>query len=146
MESINSNYQGYSNPPAAPVIVLLTCKGVIAIPVQQIIRIQSISNYSKLFFINNKTLVVAKVLRFFEEHPQLSSFVRIHRTHLVNINLIKSYSGSKSGLLYLHHGEMFVVAKRKKAILAGRLNNLNHFFSDTLADISLFSTNKILVS
>jgi len=93
METLNINYPNCTKATAEPVIVLPTCKGIMIIPVQQIIRIQSISNYSKLFFRNaspatggGKTLVVAKVLHWFEELPQLSSFVRIHRTHLVNIN------------------------------------------------------------
>ena len=153
MQILKNNNNLYTGETKSPVIVLPTCKGIMVIPVQQIIRIQSISNYSKLFFRDacpacggGKTLVVAKVLRFFEEHPQLSSFIRIHRTHLVNTNHIKSYSGSKSGLLYLHNGEILAVAKRKKAGLAGRLNSLNCFFADEPAFNSSFYIKKILAA
>lgn len=153
MESMNINYRGYSTAAAAPVIVLSTCKGIIVIPVQQIIRIQSISNYSKLFFNDacpatdgGKTLVVAKVLRFFEEHPQLSSFVRIHRTHLVNINYINTYSGTKSSGLLLLNGEIFSVAKRRKAGLAERLISLNNFYANESACTSPFNSKKILAA
>ncbi len=147
MDSVKINYRGYGTAVVAPVIVLPTCKGTIVIPVQQIIRIQSISNYSKLFFNpatgGGKTLVVAKVLHWFEEHPQLSSFVRIHRTHLVNINYINTYNGTKRGMLLLLNGEIFSVAKRRKAGLAERLISLNNSFADESAYTSILSTKKI---
>lgn len=160
MEIQNMNYtaclpdrKGYTDEAKAPVIVLPTCKGIMIIPVRQIIRIQSISNYSKLFFENacpatggGKTLVVAKVLRWFEELPQLSSFVRIHRTHLVNINYINVYTGKRSGELLLDNGEIFSVAKRKKAGLAGRLNNLNHSFIPSSSYTSPFNIKKTLAA
>lgn len=157
METMNINYTacpalcgGYAIAGKAPIIVLSTCKGIIVIPVQQIIRIQSISNYSKLFFNpaigGRKTLVVAKVLHWFQEQTCLFSFVRIHRTHFVNIHYIKSYSGSKSGLLLLHNGEMFSVARRKKASLTERLNKLNNFFADEPAYTSSFNTKKIFAA
>ncbi len=137
MKTLNVKYpaclpagQVYTDQVKPHIIVLPTCKGIMVIPVQQIIRIQSISNYSKLFFTDGKTLVVAKVLHWFQEQAGLFSFVRIHRTHFVNIHYIKSYSGSKIGLLFLHNGEKFLVARRKKASLSQRLNKLNNFFAD----------------
>ena len=127
------------------IIVLPTCKGIMFIPVQQIIRIQSVSNYSKLFFKDacpgaggGKTLVVAKVLHWFEKQTALFSFLRVHRTHFININCIKSYSGGKSGLLCLHNGEIFPVARRKKASITERLNNLNSTIANKSAGASSF--------
>jgi two-component system LytT family response regulator len=137
METVNVNYPGYAACAKTPVIILPTCKGTMAIPVQQIIRIQSISNYSKLFLNNGRTLVVAKVLHFFEEHPLLYSFVRIHRTHLVNLNFIKTYHSAKTGVLLLHNGETVTVAKRKKAVLAERLHSVNNCLSAQQPYISL---------
>ncbi len=153
METIHVNYAGYADEAKAPVIVLTTCTGIIVIPVQQIIRIQSISNYSKLFFKDGcpatgggKTLVVAKVLRWFHEQEVLSSFIRIHRTHFVNINYIESYSGGKIGLLLLHNGEMFSVSRRKKCSLAKRLNDLNSCFRNGAMFTSQHHTKKILAA
>jgi two-component system, LytTR family, response regulator len=142
METMNINYPVYIKPATEPVIVLPTCKGTIVIPVQHIIRIQSISNYSKLFFSNGKTLVVAKVLRWFQEQSVLCSFVRVHRTHFINTSYIKSYSGNKTGLLFLCNGEVISVAKRKKAGLAERLHNLNNSFAGEPAYASIFNTKK----
>jgi two-component system, LytTR family, response regulator len=146
METMNVNYPGYTDGAKGPLIVLPTSKGIILIPVQEIIRIQSISNYSKLFFSNGKSLVVAKVLRWFEEQTGLFSFIRIHRTHFVNIKYIKNYSGGKSGLLFLRNGEIFSVARRKKADLSKRLNSLTNSFADESACTSQLNTKKILAA
>jgi len=98
-------------------IYLPTNRGVEIIMLKDIVRIQSISNYSKLYFNNGKTLVVAKVLRWFEEQLHSYQFVRIHRTHLINMNYMQSYNNNDGGQLLLHNGESIKVAKRKKAAL-----------------------------
>ncbi|MEO6252538.1 MAG: hypothetical protein ABIO79_04500, partial [Ferruginibacter sp.] len=58
------------------------------------------------------------------------------------MHYIKSYSGSKIGLLLLHNGEMFSVARRKKGALSKRLNKLNNFFADEPVCTSSFNTEK----
>ncbi len=136
MEAMHVNYTGYAGEAMTPLVVLPTCKGIMVIPVQQIIRIQSISNYSKLFFIDGRTLVVAKVLRWFHKQEALSSFIRIHRTHFVNSSYIKNYSGAKTGLLLLHNGEIFSVSRRKKNDLSKRLHDLNNCFANGLMSIT----------
>jgi two-component system, LytTR family, response regulator len=143
---MNINYPGYTDGANAPLIVLPTSEGIIVIPAHQIIRIQAISNYSKLYFSNGKSLVVAKVLRWFEEQTGLFSFIRIHRSHLLNIHYIKSYSSGKISLLCLQNGEIFPVAKRKKAGLAKRLNRLNNSFEDESAGTTQFNIKKILAA
>ncbi len=102
-----------------------TCNGTVLINMDDIIRVQAISNYSKLFFASangkgaRKTLVVAKVLRWFEENLEAESFVRVHRTHLVNKKFISNYVNSsvhpaQGGKLCLSNGELIEVSKRKK--------------------------------
>lgn len=106
------------------ILLLPTCKGIEAININEIVRIEALSNYSKLFFANNKTLVVAKVLRWFEErlampsHPAVlpaDTFLRIHRKHLVNTTFIRQYLSGKGGKIELSSGERFDVSKRKKS-------------------------------
>ena len=101
------------------ILLLSTCKGIEVIDISTIVRVEAISNYSKLFFSNGKSLVVAKVLHWFEASFARDSvvegvevFLRIHRTHLVNRKFIQCYH---SGKVKLHNGELIDVAKRKKS-------------------------------
>ncbi len=145
MKILNMNYISYTDEAKAPVIVLPTCKGIMVIPVRQIIRIQSISNYSKLFFCDGKTLVVAKVLHWFQEQAGFSSFVRIHRSHFINTYYIKSYS-SKPGVVLLHNNETIFVSRRKKAAFIKRIHILNSPFEETLPRNPVLNTKKIIAA
>jgi two-component system, LytTR family, response regulator len=98
--------------------LLPTNKGAELIEANSIIRIEAISNYSKLYFSNGKTLVVAKVLRWFEETLGGTGpshlFLRVHRTHLVNKKYISAYVNGKAARIRLQNGELIDIAKRKK--------------------------------
>ena len=98
----------------ADCILVPTDKGLQVISVQSIIRVQSISNYSKLFFKNGKTLVVAKVLRWFEERLLMYNFLRIHRAHLVNSDCLRGFNNTHTIEVELTNGERLTVARRKK--------------------------------
>lgn len=83
-----------------------------------IIRIEASSNYCKLYFDcsfeGRKTLVVAKVLSWFEERLPTEQFIRIHRTHFVNKDFISCYINGTSSKVQLFNGEQIDIARRKK--------------------------------
>jgi two-component system, LytTR family, response regulator len=95
-------------------LLLSTCRGIEVINVSDIVRIEAISNYSKLYFTNGKTLVVAKGLRWFEQQLPGDQFIRIHRKHIVNKNFIQQYINGKCAAIKMYSGEQIVVAKRKR--------------------------------
>jgi two-component system, LytTR family, response regulator len=103
-----------TNKVEPSILMLPTCKGIEIINSNSIVRIEASSNYSKLFFTNGKTLVVAKVLHWFEKQAGMGMFLRTHRTHLVNRAYISSYINGIGGQICLHNGELIDVSKRKK--------------------------------
>jgi two-component system, LytTR family, response regulator len=103
-------------------LLLPTFNSVEAIDINTIIRIQACSNYSKLFFTTGKTLVVAKVLQWFDLYfsslpgeDRNGPFLRIHRAHLINSTFIRQYIRGEGGKIVLVNGEMVDVSKRKKS-------------------------------
>ncbi|MBC7936514.1 MAG: response regulator transcription factor [Rhizobacter sp.] len=79
----------------------------------EIIRLQADRNYTKLFFTNGKHFLAAKTLKEYEEIlGSSSSFIRVHRMHLVNHNFIKSYE--REGTLLLKDGSALEVSRRRK--------------------------------
>jgi two-component system, LytTR family, response regulator len=87
-------------------------------PVNDIIRIQSFSNYSKIFFKKDKPMLVAKVLRKFEEQLIHADFIRIHRSHLINKQYLHSYVPIGTGVkVFLLNGDQIPLARRRKTIL-----------------------------
>jgi two-component system, LytTR family, response regulator len=98
----------------SPGISVSTCKGSVTIPLHNIIRIESSSNYSRIHFADKSyPLTVAKILQWFEETLPGDLFLRTHRTHLVNRQHIMSVTLS-SKLLHLSNGETISISKRRK--------------------------------
>jgi two-component system, LytTR family, response regulator len=95
-------------------ISIPTNKGISLLCLQNIVRIQSISNYSKIYFADNShPLTVAKVLHWFEDKLPSEMFLRTHRTHLVNKQHIMQVVFS-SKLMQLSNGDQIGFSKRRK--------------------------------
>jgi two-component system LytT family response regulator len=107
-------------------LLLSTSAGIEMIQMDTIVRIEAISNYSKLFFANGKTLVVAKVLRWFEERLPGMQFIRVHRTHIINRKYLLAYHYERNGYMQLANGESIEVARRKKIYVRGWLYAYAH--------------------
>jgi len=101
-------------PATAPQLLLQTSTGAELINYSQLVRVEAISNYSKLYFSNGKTLVVAKVLAWFEARLAEQGFLRLHRSHLVNRAFIVRFVQQRQQVAILYNQEMVAVAKRKK--------------------------------
>jgi two-component system, LytTR family, response regulator len=94
---------------------LPTDMGTRVIDIDTIVRIQSCSNYSKLFFNNGKTLVVAKILGWFDGQLPDSLFVRVHRSHLIGVRYVQEYDNRMTNRITLHDNTAINVSRRKKA-------------------------------
>ena len=92
-------------------------RGLKVVMPEQIIRVEGISNYSKIFFTNMPPLVVAKVLHWFQDGLPAQMFTRVHRSHLVNRMYVKEMNGSKNKFLLLRNGETVAVSRRKQRCL-----------------------------
>jgi two-component system LytT family response regulator len=103
------------------VLLLHTCKGVELVQISNIVRIEAISNYSKLFFAGGKTLVVAKVLKWFDKILTEKNFVRIHRSHLINLSCISSYNNINRQKIILYNEEQINISRRKRSSIIKRL-------------------------
>ena len=95
-------------------ITISTIDGVEFYEIKSIIRIESSSNYSKVFFIDGKNILVTKLLKEFEEILSSYRFFRMHNSHLVNLNYIKKYIRGDGGQVILENDEVIDVSRRKK--------------------------------
>lgn len=100
---------------------IATAGNIYYIDVKDIVRIQSISNYSKLFFINGQSLIVSKVLAYFEALLSGSHFSRVHRTHLVNLNYLERYVHGTVPKINMITNEMLPVSRRKKKMIQQKM-------------------------
>ena len=95
-------------------IAISTSEGIDFIPIKNIIHIESKSNYSKIFLIDNKSIMVTKILKDFEEMLLPYNFYRVHNSHLINLNYIQKYIRSQGGHVQLQDGTLIDISRRKK--------------------------------
>lgn len=80
-----------------------------------IVAIEGDGNYCNISTINNERFVTAKYLKEFEDYfGERSTFVRIHRSCLINVAQIKGYNIGEPCIIEMNNGQTFEVARRKK--------------------------------
>ncbi len=92
--------------------------------IQDIVRCESSGNYTTFFFTDNSQLLVTKTLKEFEKLLDAQGFVRVHQSHLVNINQIKEYVKTEGGYLVMKDGAHVSVSVRKKPTVIKLLDQL----------------------
>lgn len=95
-------------------IAVPTGEGLEFVPMSHITRIESVSNYSRVYLVDGKTMVVTRLLKDFESMLVPYDFYRIHHSHLVNLKQIRKYLRGDGGQVVLQNGDMIDVARRKK--------------------------------
>jgi two-component system, LytTR family, response regulator len=95
-------------------IAIPTNEGLEFIPIKDILHIESSSNYSKLFLLDGKSILVTKLLKEFEDLLLPYHFFRVHNSHLINLKYIKKYIRGEGGQVVMQNGDVIDVARRKK--------------------------------
>ncbi len=95
-------------------IAVPTWEGLEFILIRNVVRIESSSNYSRIFFVNGESLLVTKQLKDFEEMLTQYRFCRVHNVHLINLNYVKKYIRGEGGSVVMENGDEIDVSRRKK--------------------------------
>ncbi|MBK7010765.1 MAG: LytTR family transcriptional regulator [Saprospiraceae bacterium] len=82
------------------------------VPIEEIIRLEADGNYTYIYKTGPKSYYSAKTLKEYDELLLGSRFLRVHRSHLINIDHIISYD--KQGLISMTDGSVVEVSRRKR--------------------------------
>src|SRR6185369_14859315 len=102
-------------------IALPTMEGLQMIPIDSIVSCESDDNYTHFKLKNGKKLMVTRSLKEIEESLEQYSFIRVHRSYLVNLNEIEKYIKGEGGYLVMSDGATIDVARNKKESLLRKL-------------------------
>lgn len=103
-----------------------TVNGKITIPQQSgfevintsdILYCKADDNYTEIYLNTNKKKLVSKTLKYFEDILKDSSFARVHKSYLVNVNEVVKYMKGKGGSVVLSNGKEIMVSASKKSNL-----------------------------
>lgn len=105
-------------------IAIPTLTGFTLVRVHEIVRCRSDVNYTTLYMVDKSSLMVARTLKEFEEILEPYGFVRLHNSHLVNLQYIRQYHKGKGGFVILEDNTEIEVSVRRKDTLIKRLESL----------------------
>ncbi|HEV7779973.1 MAG TPA: LytTR family DNA-binding domain-containing protein [Chitinophagaceae bacterium] len=98
-------------------LAIATANGFVFVDIQDIVRLESHSNYTHFYFAQGTKTVSSHTLGYYEELLPVERFCRIHNSHLVNIDFIERYTrAGVGGTVLLKDGTELTVSQRKKEI------------------------------
>lgn len=95
-------------------LVLKTSESIYVVDIQDIIRCESDSSYTSFFLLDKRKIMVSKVLKEYDELLQGSGFIRVHKSHLVNLNYIDRFNKAEGGYIVMKDGSDVPVSQRKR--------------------------------
>jgi two-component system LytT family response regulator len=95
-------------------IFISTLDGLICIKIEDIVNIEADSNYSVFYMANGIKYISSKRLAIYEEMLNSQSFVRVHKSSIVNLNHVTKYQRGRSGNLFMSNGTIIKVSENKK--------------------------------
>lgn len=90
--------------------------------IPDILRIEADNSYSTISLRDGLSLVVSKGIRDFDSLLPGDAFVRVHRSHIINLRFVFAYSVTDGGQVTLSNGELVPVSRRRLKILKDKLD------------------------
>ena len=105
----------WSHTNTARKLTLQNSDKIQVVTVDDIVRCESENNYTTFIFTDGSSFLVSQTMKTFEKILEPLGFFRTHQSHLVNLELIKSYVKTEGGYLVMTNGNRVPVSIRKKA-------------------------------
>jgi two-component system LytT family response regulator len=109
----NADRQTQTIAPAKDKIMLTHTNGFVLADLKDIVRMEADNNYTKVYFADKPALLVSKTLKDFETRLSNTSFVRIHKSDIVNILYVKQYSVEGGGMVIMADGSRLYISRTR---------------------------------
>jgi two-component system LytT family response regulator len=105
-------------------IVLKTTEQIFVVSIKDIVHLESDKNYTFFYLADGKKMLVSKTLKEYEELLGEYGFIRVHQSHLINLDYIDRYEKRDGGYVVMKDRTSIPVSTRKKEELIGLLEQL----------------------
>src|SRR5574337_674482 len=96
-------------------IVVSDSKKIHAIPIIDILRLESQGGYTIIHSKNKVQFVSSSHLKEVSRELDPKVFMRVHKSHIVNLGEVKTYEKGKGGIIVMSDGSFVTVSRRNKA-------------------------------
>lgn len=101
-----------------------TVEGVKFILIENIIYFEADGSYCTLNFKDSRPMIISKPLRYFEDKLENEkSFIRPHKSFLINLKYVEEYQKSDGGFLKLNSGIVVPISRNKKEEILQKLDD-----------------------
>ena len=95
-------------------IVLPLQDGFEVVKVKDIVHCKANDNFTDFHFVSKSKMMICRTLKFYEELLGDSGFMRVHKSHLVNLDHVVKYTRGKGGQLTMADGSTVDVSTNRK--------------------------------
>lgn len=100
-------------------LVLPVLDGFEVVQVKDIIRCQANDNFTDFYFAGGKRMLICRTLKFYEQVLEEFGFMRVHKSHLINLQFVKKYRKGKTGqIIMADDSELELSVNKKDEFLA----------------------------
>lgn len=99
-------------------VVLPMMEGFEVVILKDIVRCEANDNLTDLYLSDGTKRTVCRTLKFYENVLRDYDFIRVHKSHIINVNFVKQYKKGKGGEVVLTDGsEVRISPTRKQEFL-----------------------------
>lgn len=95
-------------------LVLPVLDGFEVVQIKDIVRCEANDNFTHFYFTSGKHLLICRTLKFYEQTLEDFGFLRIHKSHLINLQYVKKYKKGKGGQAIMSDDSEIEVSPTKK--------------------------------
>jgi len=110
--------------PAEMRLCLPTMRGFIVLKLDEIIYCEAERSYTVFHLEGKKTVTVSKPLFDYDNLLKDTSFLRIHKSFLINLNHVKEYQRGEGGIVIMTDDAEIEVSRRKKDVFLEKIKEV----------------------
>jgi two-component system, LytTR family, response regulator len=110
----SSSHTNAKDTTAMQTLRIPSTNGLAFVYINNIIRLEADGHYTNIYMDSGKHYISSYHLKQFEEHLDSKIFLRLHRSHLINQNQIKSIAQKEGLVIEMKDGARIEVPRRHK--------------------------------
>lgn len=87
------------------------------VEVANIIRCQADGNYTIFYLRDGEKLLISKTLKEYDELLSSFNFLRVHQSHLINLDEVKSFMKIDGGYILMRDGTNITISRQRREIV-----------------------------
>jgi len=95
-------------------LVLPLIDGFEVIQMKDVIRCKGNGNFTDFYLLDGSKKMICRTLRFYEETLEEFGFMRVHKSHILNLQFVRRYKKGKGGQAIMEGGAIVDIAPSKK--------------------------------